>query len=61
MTFRESLPGRHRVRRYRPLEACWTPCTDGPVSYKNRTLPTIFPVGHLLFADRQANTSTSHP
>lgn len=29
MTFRESLPGRHRVRRYRPLEACWTPCTDG--------------------------------
>ena len=29
LTFRESLPGRHRVRRYRPLEACWTPCTDG--------------------------------
>ncbi len=28
LTFRESLPGRHRVRRYRPLEACWTPCTD---------------------------------
>ena len=25
LTFRESLPGRHRVRRYRPLEACWTP------------------------------------
>ena len=22
LTFRESLPGRHRVRRYRPLEAC---------------------------------------
>ncbi|MBC6557035.1 ATP-dependent endonuclease [Citrobacter braakii] len=29
LTFRESQPGRHRVRRYRPLEACWTPCQDG--------------------------------
>ena len=28
LTFRESQPGRHRVRRYRPLEACWTPCHD---------------------------------
>lgn len=26
LTFRESQPGRHRVRRYRPLEASWTPC-----------------------------------
>lgn len=26
---RESQPGRHRVRRYRPLEASWTPCQDG--------------------------------
>lgn len=29
LTFRESEPGRHRVRRYRPLAACWTPCHDG--------------------------------
>ncbi len=29
LTFRESEPGRHRVRRYRPLETCWTPCHDG--------------------------------
>lgn len=29
LTFRESQPGRHRVRRYRPLEACWSPCRDG--------------------------------
>ncbi|MGP0658468.1 ATP-dependent endonuclease [Citrobacter freundii] len=29
LTFRESQPGRHRVRRYRPLEASWTPCQDG--------------------------------
>ncbi|QMI04723.1 ATP-dependent endonuclease [Citrobacter sp. RHB25-C09] len=29
LTFRESQPGRYRVRRYRPLEACWTPCHDG--------------------------------
>ena len=28
LTFRESQPGRHRVRRYRPLEACWTLCHD---------------------------------
>lgn len=28
LTFRESQPGRHRVRRYRPLEACWSPCSD---------------------------------
>lgn len=28
LTFRESQPGRHRVRRYRPLEACWSPCHD---------------------------------
>lgn len=29
LTFRESLPGRHRVRRYQPLAECWTPCRDG--------------------------------
>ena len=29
LTFRESQPGRYRVRRYRPLEACWAPCHDG--------------------------------
>ena len=29
LTFRESQPGRHRVRRYRPLEASWTLCQDG--------------------------------
>ncbi|WP_410751555.1 ATP-dependent endonuclease [Citrobacter sp. U14242] len=28
LTFRESQPGRHRVRRYRPLEACWSMCSD---------------------------------
>ncbi|HGN9372099.1 TPA: ATP-dependent endonuclease [Citrobacter pasteurii] len=28
LTFRESQPGRHRVRRYRPLEACWSMCPD---------------------------------
>ncbi|POT57957.1 ATP-dependent endonuclease [Citrobacter amalonaticus] len=29
LTFRESSPGRHRVRRYRPLEASWSLCQDG--------------------------------
>ncbi|MGK9172679.1 ATP-dependent endonuclease [Yokenella regensburgei] len=29
LTFRESVPGRHRVRRYRPLEACWMASSDG--------------------------------
>lgn len=29
LTFRESEPGRHRVRRYRPLADCWVPCDDG--------------------------------
>lgn len=28
LTFRETQPGRHRVRRYRALEACWSPCQD---------------------------------
>ncbi|EDP8589507.1 ATP-dependent endonuclease [Salmonella enterica subsp. enterica serovar Oslo] len=28
LTFRETQPGRHRVRRYRALEACWSPCED---------------------------------
>lgn len=28
LTFRESEPGRHRVRRYRPLSPCWVPCDD---------------------------------
>jgi len=28
LTFRESEPGRHRVRRYRPLADCWVPCHD---------------------------------
>ncbi len=22
-------PGRHRVRRFRPLQRCWVPCDDG--------------------------------
>ena len=29
LTFREIEPGRHRVRRYRPLSPCWVPCDDG--------------------------------
>ncbi|WP_371974754.1 ATP-dependent endonuclease [Lelliottia nimipressuralis] len=29
LTFRELEPGRHRVRRYRPLSPCWTPSDDG--------------------------------
>ncbi|WP_353144058.1 ATP-dependent endonuclease [Enterobacter sp.] len=29
LTFRESEPGRHRVRRFRPLSPCWAPCDDG--------------------------------
>ena len=29
LTFRESEPGRHRVRRFRPLSPCWVPCDDG--------------------------------
>ena len=29
LTFRENEPGRHRVRRYRPLSNCWVPCDDG--------------------------------
>ncbi|KFC09163.1 putative OLD family ATP-dependent endonuclease [Trabulsiella guamensis ATCC 49490] len=29
LTFRELEPGRHRVRRYRPLSAGWVPCDDG--------------------------------
>ncbi|MCW9568614.1 ATP-dependent endonuclease [Klebsiella oxytoca] len=29
LTFRENEPGRHRVRRYRPLSNCWVPCGDG--------------------------------
>lgn len=29
LTFRESEPGRHRVRRFRPLQRCWVPCDDG--------------------------------
>lgn len=28
LTFREAEPGRHRVRRYRPLADCWVPCQD---------------------------------
>ncbi|WP_407436394.1 ATP-dependent endonuclease [Lelliottia sp.] len=28
LTFRELEPGRHRVRRYRPLSPCWVPCDD---------------------------------
>lgn len=29
LTFRETEPGRHRVRRFRPLQRCWVPCEDG--------------------------------
>lgn len=29
LTFRETEPGRHRVRRFRPLQRCWAPCDDG--------------------------------
>ncbi|ENQ2786856.1 TPA: ATP-dependent endonuclease [Klebsiella pneumoniae] len=29
LTFREMEPGRHRVRRFRPLQRCWVPCDDG--------------------------------
>ncbi|HBZ7731149.1 TPA: ATP-dependent endonuclease [Klebsiella variicola subsp. variicola] len=29
LTFRETEPGRHRVRRFRPLQRCWVPCGDG--------------------------------
>lgn len=29
LTFRETEPGRHRVRRFRPLRRCWVPCDDG--------------------------------
>src|SRR5690606_13367892 len=29
LTFRESEPGRHRVRRFRPMWPCWVPCEDG--------------------------------
>jgi len=29
LTFRETDPGRHRVRRYQPLAGCWVPCQDG--------------------------------
>lgn len=29
LTFRETVPGRHRVRRFRPLQRCWVPCDDG--------------------------------
>ncbi|MFW3900036.1 ATP-dependent endonuclease [Klebsiella variicola] len=29
LTFRETKPGRHRVRRFRPLQRCWVPCDDG--------------------------------
>lgn len=29
LTFREAEPGRHRVRRFRPLQRCWVPCDDG--------------------------------
>lgn len=28
LTFRESEPGRHRVRRFRPMLPCWVPCAD---------------------------------
>jgi putative ATP-dependent endonuclease of OLD family len=28
LTFRENEPGRHRVRRFRPLSDCWVPCDD---------------------------------
>ncbi|HDG1101454.1 TPA: ATP-dependent endonuclease [Klebsiella aerogenes] len=29
LTFCENEPGRHRVRRFRPLSDCWVPCDDG--------------------------------
>ncbi|SLQ72523.1 ATP-dependent endonuclease [Klebsiella pneumoniae] len=29
LTFRETEPGRHRVRRFRPLQRCWVSCDDG--------------------------------
>ena len=29
LPFREMEPGRHRVRRFRPLQRCWVPCDDG--------------------------------
>ncbi|HBU3456367.1 TPA: ATP-dependent endonuclease [Klebsiella pneumoniae] len=29
LTFRETEPGRQRVRRFRPLQRCWVPCDDG--------------------------------
>lgn len=29
LTFRESEPGHHRVRRFRPLSSSWVPCDDG--------------------------------
>ncbi len=29
LTFRETELGRHRVRRFRPLQRCWVPCDDG--------------------------------
>ncbi|HCI4282385.1 TPA: ATP-dependent endonuclease [Klebsiella pneumoniae] len=29
LTFRETEPGRHRVRHFRPLQRCWVPCDDG--------------------------------
>ena len=29
LTFRETEPGLHRVRRFRPLQRCWVPCDDG--------------------------------
>ncbi len=29
LTFRESEPGRYRVRRFRPMSACWVPCEMG--------------------------------
>lgn len=29
LTFRETEPGRHRVRLFRPLQRCWVPCDDG--------------------------------
>ncbi|HBX4912347.1 TPA: ATP-dependent endonuclease [Klebsiella pneumoniae] len=29
LTFRETEPGRHRVRRFRQLQRCWVPCDDG--------------------------------
>ncbi|WP_404680567.1 ATP-dependent endonuclease [Raoultella terrigena] len=29
LTFRESEPGHHRVRRFRPLSNSWVPCDDG--------------------------------